>query len=381
MLRWAFDTRHHEEDLILKKVLVLFPSLDEWNGQTKVLFEYYRNLKDKFDFDFAIHKDYVSNLEKEAISNGSKVFHLPSLKIKNFFKLKREIRKIFRDNHYDVVHSNSLNTAFMFFSFSKEFGFKCVLHNHTTTSSDSFIKRIINKFLYRKSIRMADKFLACSEFAGKYAFKNRDFVVIHNAIDLQRYQYNPLFKEQMLSRFSIDSTKYNKIIGHIGRFCGQKNQLFLLDIIEECSKKHNDYLFIFVGKQNKYRKKFEKLAKERGLEKNILVLDPFDEAFKMYSLFDLFVFPSTYEGLGNVVIEAQATCCPVICSNNVPTETNVSGDVAYLPLNQTKWIDSITNFVFSDRGFNQDFILEKMNLTHYSISSASVDLAQVYEDC
>lgn len=43
--------------------------------------------------------------------------------------------------------------------------------------------------------------------------------------------------------------------------------------------------------------------------------------------FDVFLFPSLYEGLGIVGIEAQATGLPVIASENIPKSMKVTDNV------------------------------------------------------
>ncbi|MAB96193.1 MAG: hypothetical protein CL496_03130, partial [Actinobacteria bacterium] len=53
--------------------------------------------------------------------------------------------------------------------------------------------------------------------------------------------------------------------------------------------------------------------------KENIFLSPFieiDELVQKYSSANLFILPSKSEGLGRVVIEAQATACPVLVSSN-----------------------------------------------------------------
>ena len=57
---------------------------------------------------------------------------------------------------------------------------------------------------------------------------------------------------------------------------------------------------------------------------------------------DCFVFPSLYEGLGIVVIEAQCAGLKCICSTEVPKETKMSNLITFVELsNIEKWKEKI----------------------------------------
>ena len=55
-----------------------------------------------------------------------------------------------------------------------------------------------------------------------------------------------------------------------------------------------------------------------------------EDVNKLYSVFDVFCFPSLYEGLGMVLIEAQCTGLHCVASNKVPIEADITGLVEYV---------------------------------------------------
>ena len=56
---------------------------------------------------------------------------------------------------------------------------------------------------------------------------------------------------------------------------------------------------------------------------------------------NLFVFPSVFEGLGLVLIEAQASELDCVASDKVPIEANAANAVKYLNLDEKLWVDEI----------------------------------------
>jgi len=56
---------------------------------------------------------------------------------------------------------------------------------------------------------------------------------------------------------------------------------------------------------------------------------------------DCFAFPSVFEGLGIVLIEAQASGLKTFCSDNIPRETQVTDNIEYLKLDENLWVEKI----------------------------------------
>lgn len=61
---------------------------------------------------------------------------------------------------------------------------------------------------------------------------------------------------------------------------------------------------------------------------------------------DCFVFPSHYEGLGIVAVEAQAAGLPTLCSDAVPDEVDLTDLVKHIPLSAPveEWCNAIMEY-------------------------------------
>src|SRR5690606_14971994 len=91
------------------------------------------------------------------------------------------------------------------------------------------------------------------------------------------------------------------------------------------------------------KSKIEKKVTDLGLDSKVLFLGlRKDVPIIMMSVFNVFVFPSLWEGLGLVAVEAQSAGLPSLLSNHVPKEADV-GACRYLDLVVSNWVDSIVN--------------------------------------
>ena len=86
-------------------------------------------------------------------------------------------------------------------------------------------------------------------------------------------------------------------------------------------------------------------AKQLNLEKNVMFLGQRNDANELYQAMDVFVLPSLYEGLGMVLIEAQASGLQCVASTEVPQIANITDSIDFLELseNSKKWSDCVIN--------------------------------------
>ena len=121
-------------------------------------------------------------------------------------------------------------------------------------------------------------------------------------------------------------------------------------------------------------------AKKRGLEKNVLFLGDRADISELYSMMDVFLLPSKYEGLGIVYIEAQVNGLPCFASDVVPRDTKISDRIFYMSINNTprQWAKEIQNCVkeLQHEGENN-----RKLFTHsldYDVTNTSHSLIEVY---
>ena len=132
------------------------------------------------------------------------------------------------------------------------------------------------------------------------------------------------------------------MIGHVGRFTWAKNHEFLLNLFTEFHKNHPDSRLLLVG-DGELRSKLEQQMQDLHIRESVIMTGAVDNVEDYMTVMDVFVFPSHYEGLPTVNIEAQVNGLRCIVSTGVPEEVCIaSGQVAFLPLtDKSRWLSEL----------------------------------------
>lgn len=294
-----------------------------------------------------VHIDFaVTGLEKGAYdeeleSLGCKIYRLPR-KSKHPIKYQIKLRKVFSGGKYKIVHSHADAMSCWVLKVAKECGVPVrIAHSHNTQHlTTNPIKFQINEFARKNINKYATNRFACSEEAGKWLFGDAPFKVIHNAIDTSEFAFNDDKRKILRDKYGVSNDTI--LLGHVGRFDTQKNHAFLIDMFAKLAKNNDSYKLMCVG-DGWLRDYIEKQISENNLTDKVILVGQQENARDYYSMFDLYVFPSLFEGLGFVLIEAQANGLTCISSDGVPQETNLSGadKMLYLPLKKQVWVDKI----------------------------------------
>lgn len=295
----------------------------------------------------AVHIDFaVTGLEKGAYDDeleslGCRIYRLPQ-KSKHPIAYQKKLKKVFRDSKYGIVHSHADAMSCWVLKVAKECGVPVrIAHSHNTQHlTTNPIKFQINEFARKNINKYATNRFACSNEAGKWLFGNAPFKVIHNAIDTGEFAFDIDKRKALREKYGISDDAI--LLGHVGRFDTQKNHAFLIDMFAELAKENDNYKLMCVG-DGWLRSDIEKQISENNLTDKVILAGQQENAHDYYNAFDLYVFPSLFEGLGFVLIEAQANGLTCISSDGVPQETNLSGadKMLYLPLEKQAWVDKV----------------------------------------
>lgn len=349
-------------------------------GVESVVMNYYRNIdRDKIQFDFLCDSDSTNIPYDEIEKLGGRVILIPPYQ--KVFEYQKELIKIFKQNKYKIVHSH-INTLSVFpLRAAKKVGVPVrIAHSHSTTNKAEKKKNMMKMVLRPFSKKYATNYFACTEHAGRWLFGNKEYdngnvYILNNAIDLDKFKYNEKIRSKKRKELNIGNDTL--VIGHIGRFVAQKNHTFLIDIFNELHKKKKNSILLLIG-QGPLMDEIKQKVAMLGLSDSVKFLGQRDDVNELYNVMDLFLFPSLYEGLGMVLIEAQANGLPCIASTEVPRIVKISKDVSFLELRSSIniWCDEIIKMIGKKNLVDINILIEK----DYDIKSESIKLIKKYKE-
>ena len=252
--------------------------------------------------------------------------HLPKFYRKKYLK---PLIDLVERNKIEIIHSHG-GVAGVYSRMLKKniHGIRIVhsIHGIHYINSGNPFRRFISKAIEQYLVPYTDKFIVASEgdfkTAERIKIANPEITeIIPNGIDLSRF-FESSSDKTLRVRFAGDENGF--IAGNISRFDFQKNQRLIINSSSEILRKYPDVHFVFIG-NGKYLKQCKSLVRALNVEKNFLFLDETKETEKFYKNFDLFVFPSLWEGLSLTVIEAMASGSAILISDIPQNKELISG--------------------------------------------------------
>ena len=359
------------------KILEVIGSMDMGGAET-FLMNILKNINlNKFQLYFLCYGNKKSDYEEELKELGGIIIKIPRPSF-NIFQNIKEIKKVIKNNSIDIVHCHTYYNSMYALIAAKECGIKKrITHSHSTKSEEH--PNILKRFYYCISKLVINFYstdlLACGDDAGKSLFfKNKKFKVINNGIILSRFYYNNILRKEKRKELQIPSNY--KIIGHVGRFEEVKNHKFLIDLFNKYLKEHENTILLLAG-DGSLHKEIELQIKKYKLESKVRLLSKRSDVNELYNVMDLFLFPSLYEGLPIVLIEAQANGVPIVASDTIDKEVNFTDTLSFLSLkeNYKRWIEEIEQRI----GIRKDN-RNLMENSKYNIKSTVKQIEQLYSD-
>lgn len=268
--------------------------------------------KEKFDVVILCH-DRIGSLYEKLLQNaGIRIFF-----ISDFFPFKklyfnRLVNKIVRHSYLDkliakiiikkekpdIIHSHQpFNRIIEFVNPSK----KCKLF-HTVHSEP--------KEFWCTGTRYANRdFKAVSSLIKKHGMR---LIALHEPM---RQELNQMFhvNNTVVLNNGIDFSRFN-----------------VSESKEVIRKELNISEELLVG-SGELRSRIEEKIKLMQLREKVTILEPRLDIPRIMKSLDVFIFPSLFEGLGIVLIEAQRMGVPCVVSDAIPEAANVSNLVVKMP--------------------------------------------------
>lgn len=343
------------------KVLHFIHGLNTGGAETLVK-EYALGL-DKHIFDVTViclGRHPESPYEEELESHGIKVIFICDY-VKNFYgqsipdkvikhyRAHRIIRKIIQEIRPDIIHYHlNLSIYLLTAGIPDSCSLFLTVHNEPEVLWDHHLGRRIDfhtvqYFVSHRGMTL----IALHEKMRQQLmdmFHTQNVLQLNNGINFEKYE--TLQESKTAIRKSLRIPPNDFVIGHVGRFSYQKNHEFLIDVFHEVVGR-NPHAFLLMVGAGEERPKIEEKIHSYGLDERILILDNRNDIPRMMRAMDVFVFPSKFEGLPIVMIEAQKSGLPCVISDTISKAVEVTNLVHRLPLSAgaQKWADAIESAV------------------------------------
>lgn len=360
----------------MKKIKILQVGISSnLGGIEKFLIDIYRNLDhNKFDMKFLVFDNGNKPCFYDEIKNDV-IFITP--RNKNYLKFIKELTSIYINGDFDYIHFNLMEfSCFERIIMAQKYSnAKLILHSHIADNRLYSMKTRILNAIGKRKILKKEKYikLACSIDAGNDMFKdfkNKEFEVINNGINIEQFIYDEAKRKKIRRQLMVNDKM--TIIGHVGRFVEQKNHTFLIEIFYEYTKLNANSKLLLIGKGPLKKIIIEK-SKKLGIEDKIIFLEDVYNVNEYMSAMDIFLFPSLFEGLGIVLIEAQVNGLNCYATDTLPSEIEITKKLKKISLNNTPidWARKLEN--------STDRNLEKsIRVLEFDIKSTTKKLMDIY---
>ena len=348
-------------------------------GAETFLMNVFRNIdRSKFEFYFLCYGSKKFDYEDEIYELGGHIIRIDMIGKKNILKSILKLKKIIKDYEIDIVHAHTYyNSMFAVWAAYKCNVKKIITHSHNTFSEPkpSGLKKIY--FLIAKYIinKYSNFFLACGKEAGDALFyKKNKYLIYYNGIELEKFVYDGNIRNEKRKELNIKEDEI--IIGHVGRFEKVKNHEFILKIFLEFLKLNSNAKLILIGDGTLKEKVIQK-SYESGINNKVIILGKREDVNLLYSAMDIFVFPSLFEGLPLTLIEAQTNGLPIIASNTIDANVNITHEIEFISLKSdaSKWAMEICKKI--GKRYNYIGSIKK---SEYNMKENVFKLEEIYKE-
>lgn len=323
------------EDL---KICLVSDTVYDVNGVSRFIQDFSKEAI-KFNKEFNVitstqktHYEEISNIYniKPLFRMKMPFYRSLDLVLPNFFKIKKKIKEL----NPDLLHISTPGTVGLCALISAKLlkipvvgiyhtDFPAYMHKNTKSS---FVKWGTIKFLkffyssYKALFSRSDEYF--KTIKEQLGFKQEDLYLLKAGINIdsfdKKYRDDSIWEE-----YGVEKNSFKFL--YTGRISVEKNLDKLLKLWQE--EKFENSELILVGDTE-----ITGLNKEELKKSNITFLGRKQELAlsKIYASSDSFIFPSTTDTLGQVVMEALSSGLPVIVSNKGGPKTFVNEEFGYI---------------------------------------------------
>ena len=309
-------------------------------GTEAVIYNYVKHIPD-VAFDFLCYEEPLVFSDLFTSDTQNRYFVIP-VKIQHPFAYTRALRKFMKQYGHEYCtlwfNVNDISNIDLLIH-AKRYGIKRrITHMHNSQMPDIFITKFFSKLNWKRCLELTTDRWACSDSAGRFLYSSLDYKVIPNMVDIQSRLFDLQKRESIRNQLALQDSW---IIGTVGRLANQKNQVFLIRLLPQILEKNPQAKIMLVG-EGELRDELGSLACQLGAEEHVIFAGSQSDIQAYLSAFDVFAFPSLYEGLSLSILEAQFNGLPCVISDGVGEESVISFNTKTISLNDPDaWVEAL----------------------------------------
>lgn len=257
---------------------------------------------------------YLTGDVKVKPQNNIELIGLGLNNLYGFYNSYKRLKKVIISFKPDIIHSHMIHANLL----ARIVRLSCPVKKLICTAHSNNEGGKIRMALYRVTHNLADLTTnvsndATKSFELKKAVPVGDMKTIYNGIDLEKYFFRALAKNNIKKEFNLSEN--TKILLAVGRFDKAKDYPNLLNAMNILKNSDDLEFKLLIAGDGELRGEIENLILSLQLENNVILLGHRMDIPELMSAADLFIISSRYEGFGLVVAEAMACECLVIATD------------------------------------------------------------------
>ena len=323
-----------------EKIVVahVFSVMDQGGAESRTM-DIFRHInRKKFHFIFLVHQEKRGYFDEEILRLGGEIYHLKTFRIFNILRFTKTIKIFFKNHRVDVLHNHITSYGAIHHYYAKKSGVGIRIAHMRSEVFGFGLGGLVRQMMALPIKYLANVRLAVTQAAGYKLYKSKSFRVIPNAININKFKFNVAVRNDFRKYHNLDDLF---VVGHVGRFSREKNHEFLIRLFKQFHLKRSKSVLLLVG-EGPEKNKIIDLIKINGLTDSVIMINSLDNIHSFLCGIDLFVFPSIFEGLPGVVIEAQSASTPILMSSSISREVVFTGLVDSLDVKQFDiWLEKM----------------------------------------
>lgn len=348
-----------------------------------------RKKRPEWEWTFYCILGKEGRLDDKVKNAGGKIIYSP-VAVSSKLAFLKSLRNVLKKGRYDVLHAHHDYLSGFYLLASAGIRFKKrFLHIHNTDKAlpvgNKTVHNILLKPFRQLALILSDQVIGISqhtleEFAERKNVPDNKFIILYYGVNFDCFEPE-VDKNAMLEDFKLPAN--SKVLLYAGRLNQLKNPVYVVEVLAQLAGKRDDVYAVFIG-QGGEQAVIQQKAEQLGITDRIRIYGWHNNVAAVMKVADVFVFPRKpfpKEGLGLVVIEAQAAGLPMFITHGIADDAIVIAELAHFNnLNEPSvWAQQIEDVINSGVSISRSEALKKMRRSPFELSTATKNLVDIYE--